>query len=58
MYKINKLQGYLVQHGKYSQYLIITINGVQPLKMVNHYVVPLKVIYNTVYQLYLNKIFF
>ena len=28
MYKINKLQGYSVQHRKHSQYLIITLNGV------------------------------
>ena len=28
MYKINKLQGYLVQHREYSQYLIIAINGI------------------------------
>ena len=28
MYKINKLQGCIVQHRKYSQYLIITLNGV------------------------------
>ena len=27
-YKINKLQGHIVQHRKYSQYFIITINGV------------------------------
>ena len=27
LYKINKLQGYIVQHGEYSQYFII-INGV------------------------------
>ena len=38
-YKINKLQGYIVQHREYSQYFIITINGVQPLKVVYHYVV-------------------
>ena len=28
MYKINKLQGYVVQHKGYSQYFIILINGV------------------------------
>ena len=28
MYKINKLQGYIVQYREYSQYFIITINGV------------------------------
>ena len=26
MYKINKLQGYTVQHREYSQYFIVTIN--------------------------------
>ena len=26
--RIIKLQGYIVQHGKYRQYFIITINGV------------------------------
>ena len=26
MYKINKLQGYIVQHREYSQYFLITIN--------------------------------
>ena len=25
MYKINKLQGYIVQHREYSQYFIVTI---------------------------------
>ena len=28
MHKINKLQGYTIQHREYSQYFIITINGV------------------------------
>ena len=28
MCKINKLQGYIVQHREYSQYFIITINGI------------------------------
>ena len=28
MYKINKLQGYTVQNREYSQYFIITINGI------------------------------
>ena len=28
MYKINKLQGYIVQHRKYIQYFIITLTGV------------------------------
>ena len=39
--KIYKLQGHTVQHREYSQYFIITINGVQPLKIVNHCVVHL-----------------
>ena len=39
-----KLQGYIVQHGEFSKYFIITINGIQPLKIVNHYVVHLKLI--------------
>ena len=29
MYKINKLQGYIIQYGGYCQYLIITINGIE-----------------------------
>ena len=28
MYKINKLQGYIVEHRKYSQYFTITVNRV------------------------------
>ena len=28
MYEINKLQGYIVQHREYSQYFMITVNGV------------------------------
>ena len=27
IYKINNLQGYIVQHIKYSQYFIIILNG-------------------------------
>ena len=42
MYKINKLQGYIVQHREYSRNFIITINGIYSLKIVNHYVVHLK----------------
>ena len=42
MYKINKLQGYIAQHREYSEYFIITINGVYPLKIVIHYIVHLK----------------
>ena len=45
MYKISKLQGYIVQHREYSQYFIITINGVQPLKIMIHSVVHLKLIF-------------
>ena len=32
MYKINKLQEYIVQHREYSQYCIITLKGVQSIK--------------------------
>ena len=28
-----------IQHGEYSQYFEITVNGVLPLKIVNHYTV-------------------
>ena len=28
LYKINKLQGYIIQHREYSQYFIITISEV------------------------------
>lgn len=36
MYKIkSKLQEYIVKHREYSQYLIITINRVEPLKIVH-----------------------
>ena len=28
MYKINKLQGYNIQHREYSQYFVITLHGV------------------------------
>ena len=50
MYKINKLQGYIVQHREYSKYFIITINGVQPLKITNNHVVPQKLV-STIHQL-------
>ena len=40
----NKLQGYIIQHGEYSQHSIITINGVESLKIVNHYIVHPKLI--------------
>ena len=39
--EINKLQGYIVQHREYSQYFIVTINGAELLKIVDHYVVHL-----------------
>ena len=39
MYKINKLQGHIAQHREYSQYFIVTTNGVEVFKIVNHYVV-------------------
>ena len=34
---IIKQQGLIVQHREYSYCFIITINGVQPLKIVSHY---------------------
>ena len=43
-YAQNKLQGYIVQHGEYSQYFIITLNGVLAIKILNRYVVHLKLI--------------
>ena len=43
-HKINKLQGYVVQHREYSQYFTIAIHGIQSLKIVNHYAVHLKFI--------------
>lgn len=43
MYKINKLQGYIVQLREYSQYFI-TIDGVQYINILNHYVVYLQLI--------------
>ena len=39
-YVWNKLQRFIVR-GEYSQYLIITINGIQALTSVNHYIVHL-----------------
>ena len=56
MYKINKLQEYIVQHREYSLYFIITINGkiyLVTLKIVNHCYTPET--YNIVHQLYLNS---
>ena len=31
----------IVQHGEYSQYFVVTVNGIEPLKIVNHYAVHL-----------------
>ena len=36
MYKINKLQGYIAQHREDSQYFLITLNGVETVKILNH----------------------
>ena len=44
MYKMNKMQGYNVQHREYNQYVIITLYGMQFIKISNHYVVHLKLI--------------
>lgn len=41
VYKTNKPQGHIAQHRKYGQYFMITLNGVQPLKIVNHHIVQL-----------------
>ena len=38
---LNKLQVYIVQYREYSQYFIITIDGIQSLKIVNHYIIHL-----------------
>ena len=39
--KINRLQGYIVQHREYSQYFMITINRAYLLKIVDNYIVHL-----------------
>ena len=44
MYK-TKLHGQIVQHREYSQYFIITANGILALKTANCYVVHLKLTY-------------
>ena len=36
---LNSKRGYIVQQREYSQYFIITINGISALKTVNHYTV-------------------
>ena len=38
MHEIKKLQIYILLHGECSQYYIITVSGVKPLKLMNHYV--------------------
>ena len=43
MHKTDKLQGYIEQHRE-CRHFLITIDGVQPLKNVNHYAVLLKLI--------------
>ena len=40
----------MVQHREYSQYFISKY-GIQPLEIMNHHVVQLKLIYNVVYKL-------
>ena len=35
MYRIKKLQGYIVKHREYSQYFIITLNGVYSIKNID-----------------------
>ena len=52
MYKINKLQRYIVQHREHSQYFIVTINGVQTKNCESLCCTPET--YNIVNQLYLN----
>ena len=42
MYEVNKPQEYIVQHREYRQYFIITLNGEYFIKVLNHYVVQLK----------------
>ena len=44
MYKVNEQQGYTVQQKEYSQHFIITLDGVQSIKTLNHYIVYLKLI--------------
>ena len=45
VYKIDKQQGYIVQHREYSHYFVVTLSGVKSIKVLNHYVVHLKLIY-------------
>ena len=51
---INKIQGCNVQYRDYSQYFIITSNGVQSVNILNHYAVHLKLNTNIGNQLYFN----
>ena len=44
MHRINKLQGYIVQHVEHGRYFIIILNGVKSIKVLNHYVGHLKLI--------------
>ena len=44
MYKINKLQRYVIQHREYSQYFIIMLNVVKSIKILNHYATHLNLI--------------
>ena len=44
MYKVNKLWRYILQHRGYSQYIMVTIYGTQSFKIVNQYVVHLRLI--------------
>ena len=59
MYKINRLEGYIVKHREYSQYFIITIEYKKFL-IVNHYVIHLELIlyinYISVFKKYKNKV--
>ena len=44
MHRINKLQGYIVQHMEHGLYFIIILNGSKVIKVLNHYVGHLKLI--------------
>ena len=44
MYKINKLQGCLVQHREQSRCFVITLNGIRSIKTLNNCIVYLKLI--------------
>lgn len=36
MYKMNKLQGYIVQYRKHSEYFKMTLNEVQSMQILYH----------------------